>query len=118
MAGLSLPQINSILFWSAIPLLVIAAFVVNFSWFPPRRGKEPHCRKCDYQTTGNESGRCSECGADLTRPRGIVHGSRHRRLVPGMVGVFVALLGLAVLLPEVRCTPSASTASRCTPSPG
>jgi hypothetical protein len=33
---------------------------------PRRKGNSLHCRKCEYDLTGNTSGRCPECGSELT----------------------------------------------------
>ena len=33
-----------------------------------RRTVEGHCQKCDYDLTGNESGRCPECGTKIESP--------------------------------------------------
>jgi len=41
-------------------------------------GHTPHCRACGYMLLGNKSGRCPECGADLT-PGNIVIGQRQSR---------------------------------------
>lgn len=33
-----------------------------------RRGQENRCRRCDYDLTGNVSGRCPECGTPISNP--------------------------------------------------
>ena len=56
----------------------------------------PHCRRCGFDLFGRAAGTgvCPECGADLSRPRAIKAGLRHRR------GGLVAA-GTALLLPAV-----------------
>lgn len=65
--GLCLPQINfymprsvtiTIPFWF---LLLLTSLPIPLLW--RRTARLPgHCRKCGYDLTGNESGRCPECG--------------------------------------------------------
>jgi hypothetical protein len=57
-------------------------------------GDTPHCRRCGYEVTGNQSGRCPECGNALAGT-GTVLGRRARRpvLVPLTLA---ALAGFAV----------------------
>ena len=60
-----------------------------------RADAHPLCRRCGFDLTGNPDAQiCTECGADLTRPRAIKVGHRSRR-----VGPLVA--GLALLVPCV-----------------
>lgn len=51
----------------SIPLWLIIATVgpvAAFLWYRGRRRPGPgHCPNCNYDLTGNESGKCSECGA-------------------------------------------------------
>ena len=55
-------------YWSwyaAVPywiILVIAGALVAATH---RRTEPGHCRKCDYNLTGNESGVCPECGTKI-----------------------------------------------------
>ena len=49
----------------AIPFwlpFVVTAIVSVVSWRRLRAGLPNHCRKCDYDLTGNVSGVCPECG--------------------------------------------------------
>ncbi|MCP4250685.1 MAG: hypothetical protein GY778_26895 [bacterium] len=41
----------------AVPGVVVAALIARRRRYP--RG---HCQRCGYDLTGNESGRCPECG--------------------------------------------------------
>src|SRR5689334_6770271 len=43
-----------------------AVFLIRAGLRPPRRGTTPHCRRCDYNVTGITTGRCPECGLNLT----------------------------------------------------
>jgi hypothetical protein len=54
----------------------------------------PLCRRCGFDLIGLPAGaeRCSECGADVRRPRAIRIGHRRRR--PGVV-----VLGIVLILP-------------------
>lgn len=45
-----------------IALLLIAIALIGF---PRRFARLGHCTHCDYNLTGNESGRCPECGAPI-----------------------------------------------------
>jgi hypothetical protein len=47
-------------FW--LPLLIIAALMTAVSILDRRRPLVGHCRKCNYNLTGNTSGICPECG--------------------------------------------------------
>jgi hypothetical protein len=45
-----------------LPLLVLA-IPTAYIWHRDRRRYPPgHCQKCGYDLTGNESGKCPECG--------------------------------------------------------
>lgn len=61
---------------------------------PPRTGKAPHCRRCDYALTGLASPNCPECGTAITPPN-TVHGRRHRRPRAAAAGALLLILGLA-----------------------
>ena len=56
------------LFSAALPQwLVFAAIALPtaFLWWCDRRVPPGHCQHCGYDLTGNVSGRCPECGADI-----------------------------------------------------
>ncbi len=46
--------------WSALAVAASAALVCG--WLDRRRYPPGHCRRCGYDLTGNQSGRCPECG--------------------------------------------------------
>ncbi len=49
----------------AIPLWIpflVTLIPTAFLWYRDRRHPPGHCQKCGYNLTGNESGRCPECG--------------------------------------------------------
>jgi hypothetical protein len=53
-----------------IPLwipLVMAGVLTALLWWRARPARPGHCR-CGYDLTGNVSGRCPECGIELTPP--------------------------------------------------
>src|SRR5687768_7188833 len=76
-------------------LLAVAAVVMlRLGRWPARRGDAPHCRGCGYLLQGNVSGRCPECGRELTAAN-VVKGTRHRRRrleALGWVGGVLAVL--------------------------
>jgi len=92
----------------AIPILLIALLVLIsmpiglFLLIRGLRGRaiddHPVCRKCGFDLFGLPAGaeKCSECGADLTRPKAIRIGNRRRRLPLIWTGGFIFLIGFAV----------------------
>jgi hypothetical protein len=74
-------------------VVLVGAGMMWVGYWPRRRGQTPHCRKCNYNLLGNESGRCPECGTAITR-RKVVYGERPRRRTLGTVGLVVVLAGL------------------------
>ena len=48
-----------------LPLAVIGVPTI-LAWRRDRRIPPGHCQRCGYDLTGNVSGRCSECGAEMT----------------------------------------------------
>ncbi len=48
-----------------IPLLLIGIPSAILWWLDRRRPRPGHCRTCDYDLTGNVSGRCPECGTAI-----------------------------------------------------
>jgi hypothetical protein len=50
------------------PLLILVpiGIVTILLWYLDRRRSQPgHCEDCGYDLTGNVSGRCPECGAEI-----------------------------------------------------
>ena len=47
-----------------LPLLVFG-LATAVLWWRDRRLPPGHCQTCAYDLTGNESGRCPECGCDV-----------------------------------------------------
>jgi len=74
--------------------LLAGAWLVRRGWLPRRRGRTPHCRRCNYILTGITTDRCPECGTTLG-PQTTITGERHRRPLLGSLGLLLALLGLA-----------------------
>lgn len=78
-------------------LAVLAGGVLAWrGLYRSRRGTTPFCRACGYNLSGRSSEGCSECGADLSRPKSIVIGERfaHRRRL--LIGVVFLAVGLIV----------------------
>ncbi|OQZ01737.1 MAG: hypothetical protein B6D36_13745 [Planctomycetes bacterium UTPLA1] len=50
----------------AVGLLAAVSLVII--WQTRQRIPEGHCRQCGYDLRGNDSGRCSECGAGVCAP--------------------------------------------------
>lgn len=96
------PALNAILLWSALFVLVLGVLLLKLGWLPRRRGDEPRCRRCGYDLTANASGRCPECGADVSTPRGVARGMGRRRPVVGLAGLLLMFFATFVALPDVR----------------
>ena len=90
-----------ILLWIAAGLLLVAIFLLKRGLWPRRQGDAPHCRKCGYNLTGLESGRCPECGV-AAGPKTIVRGRRCRRPLEIVVGMMYAGLASAPLYMAAR----------------
>ena len=60
----------SYLVWAQVPIwliFVMLAIPSAFLWYRDRRPPRPgHCQRCGYDLTGNVSGRCSECGREVS----------------------------------------------------
>ena len=76
--------------------LAVGVALVRRGWWPRRVGTVRRCAGCGYDLTGNESGRCSECGAELGEGRTTV-GDRRRRPVVAVIGLCVLLVGVGLL---------------------
>jgi hypothetical protein len=72
-------------------------------WRLGRRGRRmddhPLCRKCGYDLFGlpADSGRCSECGADIKAKRAIRAGNRRRFPAVGWTGFILFFLSLPAI---------------------
>src|SRR4051812_48582263 len=68
---------------TAIPLaaLVTSGLAVTFGLWGRRGYNHPVCRRCGFDLSGKpgDASRCSECGADLGRPRAVRIGRREKR---------------------------------------
>src|SRR3954468_2845119 len=78
---------------AAIALLLLGVALIKISFWPRRKGDEPHCRFCGYPLIGIENGTCPECGRSWNQSN-IVRGTRHRRWGLGVFAVAVFLLPL------------------------
>lgn len=55
-------RLAAILVVAMLPISLLVGF--PFWLLPPRRHPAGDCQKCGYDLTGNESGRCPECGKE------------------------------------------------------
>ena len=88
-----------------LPLLIVAAvgaFLVARGWRGRLLDDHPLCRRCGFDLFGLPAGSivCSECGADLDKPRAIVVGHRQRR--PGFILLGAAMVLLSIWFPVRR----------------
>jgi hypothetical protein len=85
-----------------VALAITGLFAVGLLWLGLRGRRlddHPWCRKCKYDLLGSEGpfALCPECGADLTRKRGVRRGRRRRRPVTAAFGaVFLVLVASVV----------------------
>jgi len=49
-----------------VPSLCYLAILAVWLWYPSDRHSPGHCQTCGYDLTGNESGRCPECGTEVS----------------------------------------------------
>lgn len=66
---------------------------------PAREGDTRYCRRCRYNLTGSTGHRCSECGADLTRPGAVLVGQRRIRRGRVWIGSLLLAAGLGGAVP-------------------
>ena len=78
------------------PLLLLGVALLWLGLRGRRVDDHPICRRCGFDLFGRPPGsdHCSECGADLTKPRTIRDGRRVRR--GGMIAVGALLLAIAL----------------------
>lgn len=53
--------------WQVLTLAALAPTLARMEREAALRRIEPHCKKCDYNLTGNVSGICPECGTPVMR---------------------------------------------------
>ncbi|MFI5377899.1 MAG: hypothetical protein ACHRHE_01215 [Tepidisphaerales bacterium] len=86
-----------ILPWLAGAAGVLALVLLPWGWRGRRVSEHPHCRRCGFDLFGlpPTSRRCSECGADLGKPKAIRSGrrERYRGLVLAGLGLLLACAG-------------------------
>jgi hypothetical protein len=64
--GIALLVILVLTTYLLAPRLAVHLWCRGHQWYHDRRSIPPgHCQKCGYDLTGNESGRCPECGTAI-----------------------------------------------------
>lgn len=53
---------------SPLPVAWIGTMLVRFRTYRRKRFRDPNCRCCGYNLTGNTSGLCPECGTPVANP--------------------------------------------------
>lgn len=66
------------------------------------------CQRCGYDLRGTDSQRCSECGADLTKPGAAAMYRRKRAVLVCLFGVVVAVGAWGVVLMNLFASPGPS----------
>lgn len=54
--------------WQVLTLAALSPTLARLEREAALRRSEPHCKKCDYNLTGNVSGVCPECGTPVELP--------------------------------------------------
>ena len=76
-----------------LPILAAVAFVYFVRRYHERQPDIGHCRVCDYNLTGNVSGRCPECGTPVGEAgHGAEPGALFRRLLAEVIMAVFAVL--------------------------
>lgn len=83
--------------WLSAAALIVGLALLALGLRGRRIDDHALCRKCNFDLTGlSASGRCPECGSDLSTPHSTRTGNRRRRraaLIPGLL-LTLAALGL------------------------
>ncbi|MCA9311681.1 MAG: hypothetical protein KDA21_10780 [Phycisphaerales bacterium] len=88
-------------FWPEVWASVVALFLLSAAcraWRETKRRwrRESRCPACGYDVTGL-SGRCSECGRDLSRAVGVGDRAIQRHVFAPAAGILLLGLGIALL---------------------
>src|SRR5262249_38639865 len=59
-----------------IPVLIVALPTTLLWWCERRPVRPGHCPRCGYNLTGNESGKCPECGTTFVEQATVEQASR------------------------------------------
>jgi len=66
-------RVNRAWEWLGVPLwmpFLLVGVATGMLWRRDRHRRTPgHCARCGYDLTGNVSGRCPECGVEITQKR-------------------------------------------------
>jgi hypothetical protein len=64
------PSITGLFLPLWIPFIVLLIPTLLLWWRDRWKPRPGFCRQCDYDLTGNVSGRCPECGLEIAKPAG------------------------------------------------
>lgn len=86
-------MLGTIIFWTAVSALAVSAPCLMIGWRGRLTDDHPHCGRCKFDLFGLPgAARCSECGADLSVRRAVIHGLRVRRRGALAMGLVLACL--------------------------
>jgi hypothetical protein len=88
-----------VLIYASAAILALGVALLFVGMRGRRVDDDPHCRKCGFNLRGRpeDSTRCAECGADITRKRATRIGGRQRRGKLLAFGVLVTLASAGML---------------------
>jgi hypothetical protein len=81
-------------------LLFVSGSIILDGWLGRMRNSHPHCRACGYDLIGSweTSGRCPECGAELSTADSVKWGAADRNWPRFWIGVMLLTATIFVLL--------------------
>lgn len=92
-----MPLYNTRMIWGLAALVLLLSLASLTLGLRGRRiGDTPHCRGCDFDLSGLDTGRCPECGRSLEQPGGIARGTWRRRPIAIALALVLGLAGLGI----------------------
>ncbi|MGD8450382.1 MAG: hypothetical protein PVJ57_01070 [Phycisphaerae bacterium] len=99
-------------YWVQLVIWLLAGagglLLVRFGWRRRVRSASLFCQRCGYDLRGTDSPRCSECGADLTKPGAAAMYRRKRAILVCLFGTVVAVGAWGVVLMNLFAGPGPS----------